>query len=545
MSDAPADATLPRQILPGLTVAFLFFAPQLAALEASRNRYFLFWGAADTLSLCVAVLLVAAVGLSVGGLIDRRGGPGLRAAKDQAFVILFLLAAAVNLPRLASAPFMLGILHPHRDAAIVVLQSLLALLAGMWLWLQLFRRPLLIRAARTACLILSPLVPIVIGQTFFFERYAMRQDPIPAAAADRSAGGTPIIFVVFDEWSYEASTADEDFLADLPALRALRAESFFFTRAESPATTTYISLPRLLFQTDDYRSLPGVMYSWRDFPGELGLREEFVTPAAEPGRAPESLFAAPRRAGYKACLLGFYLPYRLILGDQVDMVRSYSDYPRGDGFAERFLMNVAQTPQYWRLPGISALWKRAYALVFSRHWLRLNERLLADFEMLAGRISSRSIVFLHYPVPHAPFIYDAGGAYRGPFMINSRLSEDIDVDIMGGTPDDYHQSLGHLDRVVGRMVARLRETGRYDDALVIMTSDHAWRNDPALQHETNDSRVRHVPLLVKAPGQTSPRTITDPVALSRIAPLLEAAARGGLDVNETARLIAAIAHGAP
>jgi len=541
MNGAPGDSTLPRRLLPALTVAFLLFAPQFAALEAPRNRYFLFWGVLDTLSLCLAVLLLAAAGLLVGGLIDRRGGPALRAIRDQLFALLFLLAVAVNLPRIARAPFLLEILHPHRDAAIVVLESLLALLAGLWFWLLLFRRRLLHRAARTASLILSPLVPILMIQTLCFESYVVRQDSIPAAAADTPAGGTPIVLIVFDEWSYDRSVTGGDFLADLPALRALRAESFFFARAASPATTTHLALPLLLFQTDDYRSLPGVMYSSRDFPGALGWREEIIAPAAGPGRAPESLFASPRRAGYQACLLGFYLPYRHILGDQVDMVRTFSDYPRGDGFTERLLLNVAQTPQYWRLPGISTLWKQAYARVFSRHWLRLNDRLLADFEMLAGRVAPRTFIFLHYPVPHAPFIYDAGGAYRGPFAVHSTATEDIDADIMNGSPEDYHQSLGHLDRVVARIVARLRAAGRYDDALVIMTSDHAWRNDPAIRHEDH-ARVRHVPLLVKAPGQRSPRTVEDPVALTRIAPLLEAAEHGDLNEAAAARLIDTIAR---
>jgi hypothetical protein len=75
-----------------------------------------------------------------------------------------------------------------------------------------------------------------------------------------------------------------------------------------------------------------------------------------------------------------------------------------------------------------------------------------------------------------------------------------------------------------------------------MTSDHAWRNDPALHHASDDTRVRHVPLLVKVPGQRSGRTIGDPVALNQIAPLLDAAVRGGLDETEAARLIEAIAR---
>ena len=540
MSPLQEEKTALRRVLPSLTVSFLLFAPQFAALEAPRNRYFLFWNRADTLSLCLAVVLLGAAGLAVSLLVDRRGSPGLRSFRDQVFAMLFLVAVAVNLPRAARAPFMMEFLHPHRDAAIVVLEALLALLAGAWVWLLVFRRRLLCGAARVACLILSPLAPIVMVQTLFAQGYTFPREPIPAAAVGDPPAGTPILLVVFDEWSYERSTTGDDFLADLPSLRDVRAGSYFFTHATASASSTYTSIPELLYQTADYRSIPGVIVSWRDFPDVLPLHQEIVNPPAGTGGGRDTLFSMPQRAGYLTCVLGFYMPYRRILGDQVDYVRTYSDYPRGDGFEERFLLNVAQSPQYWRLPGISTAWKEAYAEIFSRHWLRLNERLLADFESLEGSAGPRTMVFLHLPVPHAPFIYDAEGAYTGPFPIHSRMTEDIDADIMDGSPDDYHRSLGHLDRVVSRLVGRLRADGRYDDALVIMTSDHAWRNDPSLPH-TPGPRVRHVPLLVKAPGQRSPHTVDAPVVLSRIGPLIEAAVAGRLDENEAGRLIESIA----
>jgi sulfatase-like protein len=542
MSPVPEERTVLRRVLPSLTVSFLLFAPQFAALEAPRNRYFLFWNRTDTLTLCLAVVLVAAAGLAVSLLVDRRGGPGLRSFRDQVFAVLFLVAIAVNLPRAARAPFMLEFLHPHRDAAIAVLECLLALLAVAWIWLLLFRRRFLCGAARVACLVLSPLAPIVMVQTWFAPGYAFPREPIPTAAADDPPGGTPILLVVFDEWSYERSTTGDDFLAELPSLRAVRAGSFFFTHATSSASSTYTSIPELLYQTADYRSIPGVIVSWRDFPEVLPLHHEIVNPPAGTGGSRDTLFSMPQRSGYLTCVVGFYLPYRRILGDQVDYVRTYSDYPRGDGFEDRFLQNVAQSPQYWRLPGISTAWKKAYAEVFSEHWLRLNQRLLDDFETLESGTGPRTMVFLHLPVPHAPFIYDAEGAYTGPFPIHSRMSEDIDADIMDGSPDDYHRSLGHLDRVVARLVERLRAHGRYDDALIILTSDHAWRNDPTLPH-TPGPRVRHVPLLVKAPGQRSPHTVDGPVVLSRIGPLVQAAVAGTLDEAAAARLIETITGG--
>ena len=539
MSPVQEERTVLRRVLPSLTVSFLLFAPQFAALEAPRNRYFLFWNRADTLSLCLAVVLLGAAGLAVSLFVDRRGSPGLRSLRDQAFAMLFLVAVAVNLPRAARAPFMLEFLHPHRDAAIVVLEALLALLAGAWFWLLLFRRRFLCGAAQVACLVLSPLAPIVMVQTLLAPGYAFPLQPIPTAAVGDPSAGTPIILIVFDEWSYERSTTGDDFLPDLPSLRAVRAGSYFFTQASASASSTYTSIPELLYQTADYRSIPGVIVSWRDFPDVLPLHQEIINPPAVTGGGRETLFSMPQRTGYLTCVLGFYMPYRRILGDQVDYVRTYSDYPRGDGFGERFLLNVAQSPQYWRLPGISTAWKKAYAEIFSRHWLRLNERLLTDFETLESGVGPRTMVFLHLPVPHAPFIYDAEGAYTGPFPIHSRMTDDIDADIMDGSAHDYHRSLGHLDRVVARLVGRLRAAGRYDDALVIMNSDHAWRNDPSLPH-TPGPRVRHVPLLVKAPGQRSPHTVDAPMVLNRIGSLVQAAAAGTLDESAAARLIEAI-----
>ncbi|HEV8120892.1 MAG TPA: sulfatase-like hydrolase/transferase, partial [Candidatus Polarisedimenticolia bacterium] len=110
-------------------------------------------------------------------------------------------------------------------------------------------------------------------------------------------------------------------------------------------------------------------------------------------------------------------------------------------------------------------------------------------------------------------------------------------DIMGGSRADYHRNVLHLDTVVGRIVDRLRRAGRFDKSLVIMTSDHSWRTDPDIPRTLEPERVRHVPLLIKVPGQNERRTIDAPFDDRSLGSIIEAALDGRLDTRAADRLI--------
>jgi hypothetical protein len=65
-----------------------------------------------------------------------------------------------------------------------------------------------------------------------------------------------------------------------------------------------------------------------------------------------------------------------------------------------------------------------------------------------------------------------------------------------------------------------------------MTSDHAWRTDPAVlgaDPAAQHALKRHVPLLIKLPGETEGSVRDDDIALDELRPTLERALRGSLD----------------
>lgn len=524
MTPAESPSAALRRFLPALVTVFFFYSPQLAALGSVRNRYFLFWSGVDTLAACTAILLLSLFAASLGILIDRSGSPALKALRDSLFLLFFGLGILVNVLPLLHIQPVIEIIKRNRQSATLALYLASAVFSVIWVVCIATWRPALVRVARAACFILSPLVAIVVVPAFFWPSWSVHPDRIPAAAADRA--GTPVYFLVFDEWSYLRSTSGDDFLAEFPHLRQLRSQSFFFNHAQAPADKTYKSLPGLIFQTQDYGSLPQVFIHEPGIDGKPPL--EIVTPPARPGSDPPSLFTLAREHGYATGLIGFYLPYPRILGDALDFSRAYSDYPRGRNFVDKMYLASIDNPQYWRVPFITALWKHLYAGVFSRHWRDLTERMREDLLAAIAAPPQRKFVFAHLPVPHAPFIFRPDGSYRGPFPIRSGAGQDIDADIMGGTPDEYHESLEHLDTMVGEILAAMERAGTLDGSLLIVTSDHSWRIDPEHSATASFDALRHVPLLIKAPGQHRPGTIGGTMPAVSLKPLIEAAFRGEL-----------------
>jgi len=130
-----------------------------------------------------------------------------------------------------------------------------------------------------------------------------------------------------------------------------------------------------------------------------------------------------------------------------------------------------------------------------------------------------SLYFLHVLLPHVPWAYlPSGKRYTG----NIRLIPGVED--LGWRSDDwltlqayqrYLLQLGYTDRALGRVLARLRATGVYDRAIVVVTSDHGLSFRPGEPRRdvtrANLPDIAFVPLFVKLPGQKRGR-IADGVA---------------------------------
>jgi arylsulfatase A-like enzyme len=120
-----------------------------------------------------------------------------------------------------------------------------------------------------------------------------------------------------------------------------------------------------------------------------------------------------------------------------------------------------------------------------------------------------SLMWLHYYDPHA-----ANSEYCDKF---------------GPTPGlgCYRDAIRHVDQMLGEFVAHLRQTGRWERTLMIVTSDHGEAlGEHGLRHHGLESyeEFARIPMLLKTPGDDHPRTSDAAVSLIDATVTLVAAA---------------------
>ena len=132
------------------------------------------------------------------------------------------------------------------------------------------------------------------------------------------------------------------------------------------------------------------------------------------------------------------------------------------------------------------------------------------------------LLFVHYPIPHRPIIYDR----RRPRMTTFRT-----------TKADY---LVLVDRTLGDLRAVMEENGVWDDTTVIVTADHGvWDENyglPPAPLNRNDIGIRRVPLLMKLPRQRTRVVVSDSLHASVLHDLLLNLLQGQIVEPDDARV---------
>ncbi len=439
------------------------------------------------------MLLTALLIFGVDGAARRLGGPRVRAGLRLAFV----LALGQVLIGLALAP---DAEKPFEGAALASFTAAGLTVAG-------FRRaePKVVRWAVTLCLVLGPLPVILFGQMLTWRSWRGCGE-VAGAVTRQASASRPVYLLIFDEWSLERSWRNGAFLPELGRLRRLAETSTVFTGARSPGVGTLTAIPRLLF-------------------GEAGE----VVPENGTARwtaQRSSLFRLARSHGYATSIAGWYLPYAALFGDDLDACSTAPQVPKRAGaarLADLFWGNLRHLPD----PLSRAMWRELYSRWFSPNWYRLQKGIEAEALRVARAASANTFAVFHFPLPHAPFIFEADGRYRGPFPGGR----------MEGTAEDYSRQLRYLDDVLGRFLDSLEASGRLDSALLIVTSDHSWKKDPDRAARTVE-RLQRVPLVVKWPGQGVGKIVEEEVCLLELGAVIAAAIGRTTTADEAARLVA-------
>jgi hypothetical protein len=138
-----------------------------------------------------------------------------------------------------------------------------------------------------------------------------------------------------------------------------------------------------------------------------------------------------------------------------------------------------------------------------------------------------TLYFLHVLLPHASWLYFPDGRLRAvaktyaPGRTGERWwSEDLAVQAW----QRHLLQLAYTDRLLGRFLDRLHETGLWDKALVVVTADHgiSFRGGDLRRHptKTNLAELAFTPLFFKLPGEHDRRVVDRHVTTPDILPTI-------------------------
>jgi hypothetical protein len=364
----------------------------------------------------------------------------------------------------------------------------------------------LVQWCSRACQIFSPAVLIVACQLFCLPTLVQRRDPLesgelkPKATilpAVRAESHTPVYLFLFDEWSYRRTYAADRVRSDLPCLADLSRSAVTFHDAHSPDAKTMYSVPAILRGTDDVPELMGLT------PGFV-RGGEFTASSQYP-----SIFSRAGCGGHRKIMIQWGFAVSLWVADELDVTRMYSCYARGDGWFDQAAFHVYNAAFFWTDPWSFAALERLKPPVENAHALRVYAQIREDVTNIIRVQSSPTFAVVHYPIPHPPYLVDGQGNPRGRDP-EARVSANA---------EGYERNLAYLDRLVGGIVSELKAAGRFDGSLLILTSDHSWRQDPAVANPSPDE-LTHVPLILKLPGQTESIQVTDDFRTYRLGELI-------------------------
>ena len=308
-----------------------------------------------------------------------------------------------------------------------------------------------------------------------------------------------MVWIVFDELSYDQLFAHRAPGLALPAFDALAAQSTVFTDVQPIGRKTVKILPSLLSGATilDYRFR---------FSNHLAVHTDGV-PGFHPLTGADTLFADAHRAGWRTAATGWYNPYCTVFASVIDDCY-WTDLDKLDGpmeqtstLAHNILAPLQQAALEVLDPPRAA---RDLCDVDVRH----RYLTYIDLEQHASKMladDQADFVFLHLPVPHSPAIWD-----RATHTYTRHCGS------------SYLDGLALADHELGRIMTSLHSSPRWSDTTVIVQGDHSWRTyiwklDPAWTPE--DTRASHnafdprPAVLIHQPNQTQPHLHTTPWSL--------------------------------
>lgn len=464
----------------------LFLKGWLELLEGVRHPYFrkemvLYW--IDFAALALDVAFLAGLFLFAVLVARRIGNKFVLKFVHGVFLVasVFLAILVYNILRRHYPAVSLGSLADRFGELAVGIVLFIVLASAGFLYRKY--RPSLVTLAANALLIVAPFLVVTFGKSVWLglglnAETKTQREVTTERPPDAASPKVRVLWFIFDNLDYRLTFLDRPEDLQLPALDRLRGESFSAANATSPASVTGRAMPALFSGWSVARAIPVT----RD---DLAVTLEETGEVVRWSDMP-NLFKRARAAGFGTAAVGWYHPYCRVLPESFSYCTwmgfraARPPIPVLKSMAE-FLQQA--TPPWARFDILSTFglvetdWDGAYHIETFKQIRDEARNLIANPDY--------DLVFVHWPIPHAPYIYDRE---KGDFSLASRSHE------------KYLDNLVLTDRTVGRLRQDLEEAGLWDSTILLISSDHAWGD----AHAIDGKRDPRIPFLLKLAGSSEP-----------------------------------------
>ena len=368
----------------------------------------------------------------------------------------------------------------------------------------IYRRRQLIKVSATICLILSPFAFMTLAQAALqwlnFRSGEQFREPSKAEVLPQTSSRR-VLWLVFDEFDFKLSFLERPATLELPEFDRLRKESIFASNSYPPAGDTEISLPAMITG----RLISRVN---RIAPNELELTFADNNQSLLWSKAP-NVFSKARAMNANSGLAGWYHPYcRVIEGslnrcswettsllllpnsELVDLIAHSTkiSLPR----------SMARVAGSLLLPETFRVWSPRDPTDYRRYYTYEFDVIHQEAVAMASD-PNLQLIFVHYPIPHPPGIYE-------------RTSKRFSLNSISG----YLDNLALADHVLGELRRNMVEAGVWENTTVLISSDHSlradriWRSHPFWEPQftkedplaLNSASDERVPFIVKLAGNS-------------------------------------------
>jgi len=302
-------------------------------------------------------------------------------------------------------------------------------------------------------LIISP-VTVVVAMTLVQHGFKNTLIDIPVndiKGTSNPEESLPNIYVIlFDELDYEFLYEKEEIKPEYSNFLAFSNTSTNYHSATAPGESTLSSMSGLLLEERGKT----IVVCHDSLCERKAKNEKKRVDFSE-----NNIFKKAKLLGYKTAMYGWMHEYCQQYAEYLDSCRSYSLYNFATINNKFSLLNPVWTN--------IILWPHQFPFgifkvpVYSNHQRLMVEKTLDNVVNIINN-NQPLLMIAHFSLPHIPFVFDSNGfnPAADPFLQNR---------------ENYIKQLAYTDHVFGEVIDKLKNMGKYENSIIMVSSDHGYR----------------------------------------------------------------------